>query len=180
MRRQERTPIDSPRLCMCVCVCVCVFVCVCISGRGCGIYICTLWDTIPEYPVTRATGVFPLLIGTEVNSQDEYGHCIICVCVCVCVCERERERERETKAIILNKPGFPLKLHPPPPINISEIDSTVLKLKAQKPRHLVSPTFTAARLITHALVNILMTESDKDKAAALLWTLVSFHALENT
>lgn len=26
--------------------------CVCISGRGCGIYIYTLWETIPEYPVT--------------------------------------------------------------------------------------------------------------------------------
>lgn len=43
--------------------------------------IFTLCGTpIPEYPVTQATAVFPLLIGTEVNRGDGQGLCIICVC----------------------------------------------------------------------------------------------------
>lgn len=54
-----------------------------------------------------------------------------------------------------------------------------LVTKSTEAQTSVCPTLMAARLITHALLDILMTESNKDKAAALLWMLVSLHALEN-
>lgn len=55
----------------------------------------------------------------------------------------------------------------PPPVNTFKINATLLLLKTQKPNVLPFP-FLAARLTTHALVDMFIEESDKDKAEVLL------------